>query len=166
MMNVIRIGRAVVVGLCLLASGCDGDPAAAPHPPATATALPARVTGLFAIESRTFGSVVIDGQGFVLYRFDGDTADPPRSNCVDACAGRWPPSPTASDLRVTGIDRQLVGSITRADGTEQLTLDGWPLYGYTGDRMPGDATGQGADGAWSVIAPNGAKAGRRATPGG
>ena len=171
-MSVVRMPRAlrstVLVGLCLLASGCEGDPTAPPHPPATAAPLPAQVTGLFAIESRTYGAIVIDGQGFVLYRFDRDAADPSRSTCVDECAHRFPPAQASAtdDLRVTGIDRQLVGSLTRPDGTAQLTLAGWPLYGYTGDRAPGDTNGNGTDGAWSVIAPNGGKAGRRATPGG
>src|SRR4051812_24461032 len=40
------------------------------------------------------GNVVTDQDGWVLYRFDKDTANPPSSNCVDKCAQVWPPALT------------------------------------------------------------------------
>jgi predicted lipoprotein with Yx(FWY)xxD motif len=117
------------------------------------------VSGLFSVVSATLGPIVIDGQGFVLYRSDLDSAQPPRSACVGSCLTRWIPVVAAGDLRMVGIDRQLVGRLDRPDGTVQVTLAGWPLYGYAGDRMPGDTNGAGYEHAWYVITPNGAKAG-------
>jgi predicted lipoprotein with Yx(FWY)xxD motif len=40
-----------------------------------------------------------------------------------------------------------------------VTLGGWPLYRYSQDQVPGQATGQGVGGTWFAAAPNGSKAG-------
>jgi len=58
---------------------------------------------------------------------------------------------------VTGIDRSLVGTVTRDDGTEQVTLAGWPLYRNAKDVMPGNTAGQGVDEAWFPVKPDGSK---------
>jgi hypothetical protein len=50
-----------------------------------------------------------------------------------------------------------VDTITRDDGTRQITLDGLPLYTYAADSHPGDVTGQGVGGIWWVVAADGAK---------
>ena len=39
------------------------------------------------------GEVVTDSAGMTLYRFDKDTAEPPKSNCDGDCATAWPPVP-------------------------------------------------------------------------
>jgi predicted lipoprotein with Yx(FWY)xxD motif len=151
----------VALAAALVLTGCTGSDVASPTPGPKLTpeaSAPVRVAGLFVADSHTLGPIVIDGQGNALYRFDGDSPRPPRSTCVGECTVRWLPVPAAADLRVVGIDRQLVGTVNRPDGTAQLTLAGWPLYGYVADRMPGDTTGEGRDGKWYVIAPNGAKA--------
>ena len=44
-----------------------------------------------------------------------------------------------------------MGMITRSDGVKQVTLNGYPLYYYAGDKAPGQATGNGAGGTWHVI---------------
>jgi predicted lipoprotein with Yx(FWY)xxD motif len=154
------VTAAVLAVLVTALAGCTSG-AGAPEPVVTGvpTAVPAKVSGLFALGSSTLGPVVVDGQGYVLYRSDRDSAHPPRSTCTDACLAQWlPVRATAGDLQIAGIDRELVGRLTRSDGTVQLTLAGWPLYGFAGDRMPGDVNGQGTDGVWHVIAPSGAKA--------
>ncbi|MBG6134963.1 hypothetical protein [Longispora fulva] len=152
------------VALAVALAGCT----AGPESPVTASPgpSPGRLAdpGLFAVDSRVLGPIVIDGQGYVLYRFDGDSSAPPRSNCVDECTARWLPVLVHGELRVVGIDRQLVGNLARADGTVQLTLGGWPLYGFAGDRMPGDTNGQDHAQGWWVIAPNGGKAARAGGP--
>ncbi|WP_438292314.1 hypothetical protein [Streptomyces sp. HUAS TT7] len=105
------------------------------------------------------GTVVVDGKGFVLYRFDKDTAKPtPRSNCYGTCAAQWPPAPANGHVTVKGIDKSLVGTVTRNDGTQQLTLAGWPLYRYAKDDEPHEAYGQGVGGIWFAATPTGAKA--------
>ena len=115
------------------------------------------------------GQIVVDAQGFTLYRFDNDTAKPSKSNCNGDCAKKWPPalSPTNwKDVTVSGIDRKLVGQIERADGTCQLTIAGWPAYRFQPDAKPGDIKGQGVGGTWFVLTPEGKKAGATPAPGG
>ena len=83
---------AVVVGLTACSGGTDdgyGGAAAAPVDPVAAT--PQVGTILTANSTAQLGTVVVDGQGFTLYRFDKDSAKPPTSNCADECAQKWPP---------------------------------------------------------------------------
>jgi predicted lipoprotein with Yx(FWY)xxD motif len=151
----LAVAAALTSGLTLTAA-CAG-PGEPVTEPSTRQLTPATAAGLFVVEARTLGPIVVDGQGFVLYRFDGDSANPPTSTCAGSCATEWLPVPAADDLRIVGIDRQLVGRLTRTDGTAQLTLAGWPLYGYAGDRRPGDTNGHDSDPRWYVIGPNGAR---------
>jgi hypothetical protein len=51
-----------------------------------------------------------------------------------------------------------LGTITRSDGTKQVTYNGHPLYYFVGDSGPGTASGQGSDnfGAkWWLVTPAG-----------
>ncbi|MGY0236370.1 hypothetical protein [Longispora urticae] len=158
-----RLLAPAAVAVAVALSGCTGtaEPPVTPSSGPTHGRLPD--AGLFAVDSRILGPMVIDGQGYVLYRYERDSSAPPRSTCVNECAARFTPVLVHGELRVVGIDRQLVGNVAREDGSVQLTLGGWPLYGYSGDRMPGDTNGQDHAAGWWVIAPNG---GRAARPGG
>lgn len=119
----------------------------------------AAVTSLVAAELPQLGGVVTDGSGRTLYRFDKDTAKPPRSNCESDCAVAWPPVLAQSDdVQLQGIAQELVGTVERADGSRQVTLAGWPLYRYVKDTSPGEANGQGAGGNWFAATPQGKKA--------
>jgi predicted lipoprotein with Yx(FWY)xxD motif len=141
-----------VLAAAVLTAACTGS-----RPPVTVESPAPRPAGLFVVADGAGRPMVIDGQGFTAYRFDGDAAEPSRSTCVSDCARRWPPVLWSADLRLAGIDRQLVGRLVHPDGTAQLTLAGWPLYGYSGDRMPGDVTGAGFDGQWWAVGPRGAR---------
>ena len=101
------------------------------------------------------GEVVQDGDGRTLYRFDKDTPDPAKSNCEGQCAVTWPPVLTDGKPQLQGVDPALVSTVKRADGTEQVTLDGWPLYTYAKDEAPGQWKGQGVGGTWFVVQPDG-----------
>ncbi|WP_433287315.1 COG4315 family predicted lipoprotein [Pseudonocardia sp. CA-142604] len=110
-------------------------------------------------QNGSLGNVVVDGQGFTLYRFDKDTANPSRSNCTGQCAVTWPPVLTKNTISFRNLNANALGAIQRPDGTQQVTLGGWPLYRYSQDQVPGQATGQGVGGTWFAAAPNGSKAG-------
>jgi predicted lipoprotein with Yx(FWY)xxD motif len=104
------------------------------------------------------GKVVENQKGFVSYRFDGDGDNPSKSNCNGDCAKIWPPLLTNDGKpTIKGVDSKLVGTVTRADGSKQLTLKGWPLYGYVGDKKAGEWKGQNVNGKWFVITPTGTK---------
>ncbi|MFE9680030.1 SCO0930 family lipoprotein [Streptomyces sp. NPDC002701] len=104
------------------------------------------------------GEVVTDSAGMTLYRFDKDTAEPPKSTCEGDCATAWPPVPSSGAAAPVGIDKALLGEVTRADGTKQLTIDGWPQYRFAKDTKAGDIKGQGVGGTWYASAPTGKKA--------
>jgi predicted lipoprotein with Yx(FWY)xxD motif len=133
-----------------------GAQTSAEQPPAAA---PVSSIRLVAKTVDKMGDVVQDGDGRTLYRFDKDTPKPtPASNCNDKCAETWPPlvNPTpGATPQLEGVDPALVGTLKRADGSEQITLDGWALYTYSKDPGPGKWAGQGVGGTWWVIQPNG-----------
>jgi len=104
------------------------------------------------------GDVVTDAKGWILYRFDKDTAKPTSASaCSGQCAAIWPPVLTDGNPIVEGIDRAAVGTLTRDDGASQLTVGGWPVYRYVGDLKPGQWKGQMVGGTWFVVAPDGKK---------
>ncbi len=103
--------------------------------------------------SAALGSYLVAQNGMTLYKYTPDK--PGVSNCTGQCAVLWPPytiSPGASLAAMSGINGTLA-TITRADGTTQLTYNGMPLYFYVKDAKPGDTTGQGVGGVWFVVTP-------------
>ncbi|MGW2863522.1 hypothetical protein [Streptomyces sp. NPDC001205] len=154
--------------IALAVSGCgSGSGSSTPSPPTGSSvnsSAPPSADTLSTAKVDKVGTVVVDGKGFVLYRFDKDTAQPvPRSNCYGACAAQWPPAPATGRVTMKGIDKSLVGTVTRTDGSKQLTLAGWPLYRYAQDDQPHEAYGQGVGGIWFAATPTGAKAASGAT---
>jgi predicted lipoprotein with Yx(FWY)xxD motif len=112
---------------------------------------------LRATKVKRMGTAVVDEGGWVLYRFDKDKSNPSKSNCEGTCAKIWPPALTDGDPELDGVSADDVGTVERADGTKQLTIDGWPVYRYVGDEKPGKWTGQNVSGTWFVINPDGSK---------
>ncbi|MFF4585086.1 SCO0930 family lipoprotein [Streptomyces sp. NPDC001388] len=135
-------------------TGTSASPSAAGEAGAEGSA-----AGELAISTNTeLGNILTDAKGMTLYRFDQDTAEPPKSNCDGDCATTWPPV-SADDVSAgDGIDKSLLGEVTRSDGTKQLTVDGWPAYYYAKDANPGDTSGQGVGNKWFALAPDGKKA--------
>jgi predicted lipoprotein with Yx(FWY)xxD motif len=129
-------------------------PTAAPSPPAPAVKL---TDELKVVSIPKMGKVITDQNGWTLYRFDNDTTNPVKSNCEDKCAKVWPPALTDGQPKLDGVDPSLVGTVTRADGTMQITVGKWPLYRYLGDIKPGTWKGQNVGGKWFVSAPDGKK---------
>ncbi|MET8526627.1 hypothetical protein [Micromonospora sp. NPDC005172] len=117
------------------------------------------VVQLRATDQADIGTYVADGQGRTLYRFDKDSARPPKATCAGDCAKTWPPLLISSPGRIypDGVDPQLVGYVERADGTCQVTIGGWPVYRFAKDLAPGDIRGQGVGGTWFAVAPTGEK---------
>ncbi len=98
------------------------------------------------------GELLVDPDGFTLYIFTNDPEG--QSVCNDACAATWPP--VAADVAIdASLDAEMFGTATRADGSEQLTVNGQPLYTFSGDSAPGDVNGQGLNGVWFVVDPQG-----------
>ena len=105
----------------------------------------------------SYGTILFDGRGFVLYAFTHDPRG--RSTCSGACAKAWPPYlARGRAVASAGADAKLLGTIRRADGTRQITYAGRPLYYYIGDRKPGQILCQNVSefgGRWLVVRASG-----------
>ncbi|HWO60382.1 MAG TPA: hypothetical protein VNO31_10160 [Umezawaea sp.] len=132
--------------------------AAVPQAEAPPAASGAADRVLSAFESAALGTVIVNGKGFTVYRFDKDAVKPSKSNCEGECAKTWPPVLAVERTMVSELDAALLGKVTRSDGTEQVTYAGSPLYTFTGDRAPGRTSGQGKGGTWWAVTPDGKKA--------
>jgi len=139
-----------LVGAALVAAACGGaediaDVGADVGPgPAALVATAMGETGTF----------LADADGRTLYLFTADS--PGTSACTGTCLDVWPPLLTDGEPLAGGsVDPTLLGTLTRSDGTVQVTYAGWPLYRYVLDQTAGDVTGQGADGMWFVVSPAG-----------
>ena len=118
---------------------------------AGASAPPPAVAGT-ALKTTTIGgtTVLTNAKGFTLYSFAPDT--PANSKCYGSCAVYWPP---VTGTTAAGQDPPgKVTTITRTDGSHQLTYNGHPLYTYIGDTAPGQARGNNLNlngGLWHEV---------------
>ncbi|MBC8452975.1 MAG: hypothetical protein H8D69_00720 [Chloroflexi bacterium] len=104
-------------------------------------------------EHSDLGSILVDGAGLSLYLFDNDTAGV--SNCSGGCLTNWPPLLTEYGTAALNDVTATLGSITRDDGTEQVTVNDMPVYYWLGDTATGEALGQAIGGVWWVLDPAG-----------
>ena len=109
----------------------------------------------------TVGTVLVSSNGHTLYHLTTDKAG--TSTCTGSCAQLWPPMTVPSGTTptaVAGLSGKL-GTISRSDGTTQVTYNGEPLYWYAPDTTASDALGQGVGGVWFAVQVSGS-----ATPSG
>ena len=103
--------------------------------------------------SDTYGPILTDEEGTALYLFRSDAQNGDTSACTDEeCVSEWPPFTTeGSPVAGGGAIQSLLGTITREDGTTQVTYNGWPLYYFSG----GSTGGQGQENLWFLVSPSG-----------
>ena len=92
-----------------------------------------------------------------VYLFEADR--PGHSSCTGACAKVWPPV-TGSPKALAGAMSADLGTVTRPDGTKQVTYKGHPLYTYRRDKDDGDTYGEGLrsfGAGWYALSPSGKK---------
>jgi len=169
---VVVAGLAFLLGIAGCGGGSSSTSAGSTATETTTTALPPVAepppnaeegTVYVSLASASgLGLVLADSEGHTLYAFSKDS--PKASACEGACAKAWPPllvekgEPEPSN----GASAARLGTITRADGSRQVTYAGHPLYSYSGDKQPGAATGNGSTafgGTWTPLKGSGAPAG-------
>jgi len=111
----------------------------------------AAATRTLTVERTSAGTVLAGVHGYTLYYYTEDKPGSGRSVCTGGCAKAWPPlvAPVKAPAGARLPGR--LGMITRPGGVRQVTLNGYPLYTYSGDKAPGQAAGNGIGGAWHVI---------------
>ena len=88
-----------------------------------------------------------DGNGLSLYLYTQDSTS--SSACNAECAKAWPPlvaegQPEGGE----GVAAGFLGTITRGDGTKQVTYNDHPLYRFSNDAKPGETKGEGVGDKW------------------
>ena len=162
---------AVATTVALAAVGCGSSskttttkaaaPASSYATPTTATSTTAAATGVAVVSKHGKPGVILAAgpKKLTVYLFEADTAS--SSSCTGECASVWPPVTSAgAPVAGAGVVAAHLGTITRSDGSKQVTYNGHPLYFYSKDGDSGDAYGQGIKGfgaSWYVIAPSGNK---------
>ena len=156
---------AIPAGMVLLAAACSSSsssstPSAASGGASASTSPAAASSGggtVITTSSGSAGSFLTSSSGRAIYLWEKDGKN--TSACSGACAGAWPPVTATGSVTASGSAVAAdLGTITRSDGTKQVTYDGHPLYYYVGDTGAGQVTGQGSDGfgaKWWLVAPSG-----------
>ena len=122
-------------------SSAAAAPAAQASSPAATGGASSIVTVSLATVSGIPGKALVGSNGRTLYLFQADKSG--TSACAGACAAAWPPfTVTGTPKAGSGVSQSLLGTITRPDGTMQLTYNGHPLYYFTADTAGGTAHGQ------------------------
>ena len=120
----------------------------------------ANTTVQSANSSKLGASVLVNHKGMTLYTLSAERGG--RFICTTSsmipggsasCLSLWHPLTVAKGSTPTGAAQ--LGTITRPDtGVTQVTWHGRPLYTFTGDKAPGDASGNGFKdvGVWKAAA--------------
>jgi len=146
--------RAAVIGIALSGafSACGSTTSTVTSPPTTDLSL------TLTTQRSPVGHILATGGGGTLYDFGPDS--PTHSACLnDGCVYQWPPLIVRGPVSVgPGVNRSLVGTLKRPDGSTQVSYGGHPLYTYRLDVKAGMVTGQAIDqngGPWYVLSPAG-----------
>jgi predicted lipoprotein with Yx(FWY)xxD motif len=158
-------GVAALATAALMIAGCGSSSssststasAAAATTPASSTTA-AAATGVTIKTATGSGGTYLAGPNrHALYLWVADSGG--MSACSGACARAWPPLETkGTPIAGSGVTASDLGTITRSDGSEQVTYKGHPLYYFVADTTASSTKGQGNDGfgaKWWLIAPSG-----------
>jgi len=161
----VFIAIAAPLAAVLIAAGCGSSASASAYSAgpygsaAVATALSATGATRVGVASSQLGRIVVDGKGRTLYLFEKDKHR--RSACYGQCATYWPPLLThGKPVARPGAKQSLLGTTRRANGSQQVTYGGHPVYRFVLDRKPGQTKGEGLQdfgGGWDVVSPAGKK---------
>jgi predicted lipoprotein with Yx(FWY)xxD motif len=111
---------------------------------------------IIAVESNA-GKFITDFRGFPLYVYTLDSPGSGVSTCYDYCAYVWPPLTVEQGTIPQGTSETMNGrlsTLTRIDGTLQVTYNGWPLYYHISDKIRKNVGSQGIiweTGFWWVL---------------
>jgi len=154
------VAAAGLGSLVLLLTACGGSSSSSAAGGSTSTAAPgarpsselsspAPGTLVLIVERSDLGWVLAEANGLVVYTYGGDIKGG-SPTCTGSCSAIWP--------AVTGLPQAgpadtlpgTLGTVTMADGTKQITYNGYPLYTLKGAGAL-STKGNGMGGKWHVI---------------
>ena len=98
-------------------------------------------------------AIAVASNGRAVYTLSGDTTQHPKCTKANMCFQFWPPlKVSGKPTKAPGIKGQ-IGTFKR-NGFTQVTLNGRPLYKFSGDSAKRTATGEGIvsfKGTWHVV---------------
>ena len=132
--------------------------------PMGATNAPPAGATLMLVSQGPHAPYLSNAAGNALYYVESDTDG---SKCTDACMQSWPPVTIEAQQPsgAPGLQGAMIATVTRPDGSRQVTFDGHPLYRYAADDGAGSANGDGVKdkfGTWHLATP--AAAGSETAP--
>jgi predicted lipoprotein with Yx(FWY)xxD motif len=117
----------LALGLGLVGVGCGGS----------------KPADVLVMAQSPVGQVLASPDGKLLYMFDNDPLG--MSLCKDNCLGDWPPYLYTGAVENVKVPAEITGTVsllTRAEG-QQVMINNYALYHFSGDHDPGDLRGQG-----------------------
>ncbi len=152
---------AAVLAVTALAAACSSGAAAGPTSPAQPSSA-AGGSGSITVnvaQAANLGAYLTGADGKSLYLLTKDSVG--TSTCTGACATTWPPFVLQAGQTVvagSGVMGTL-STIKRADGSDQVAVNGLPLYYFSGDTASGQTNGEGFKGIWFIASPSGTTVG-------
>lgn len=154
----------VVAVVGLIAAACGSSTPNASTSTTTTSASPGGTTGTTGASGQVVADAVSNAKigkpiltnpsGMTLYKFSADTST--TSACNGGCATAWPPLTVPAGTTPKGGPGTggTFDTISRSDGSTQVTYDGDPLYTFSGDSSAGATNGQNISsdgGTWTVV---------------
>ncbi len=162
----LAVSTTAVAGCGSSSSSSTSTAAAAPAAASSSSSSPSSTTSTSSNESSpesigtakgSMGTYLTADEGRAVYLWVADSGG--KSACSGACAKVWPPVETKGHPKAEdGADAADLGTITRSDGSQQVTYKGHPLYYFIADKSKGETKGQGNNGfgaLWWLVAPSG-----------
>ncbi len=118
-------------------------------------------TATVELRENSLGPILVNSSGFTLFQFTKDRKKQDNCVAIKGCEGVWPPlTVTGTPTAGPGLKASLLSTITLPSGKHQVTYAGHPLYGYIGNKGPGETSYVGANefgGKWFAVNAKGHK---------
>ena len=156
----VALGAAAVIALAACGGSSNSSSSkSTTTKKSTGTAAAAGAAVVKTAKSSTLGTIVVDSTGKTVYTLTNGSQQVP---CSGACLQVWPAvSLPAGTTKATGTGVSNVAAM----GT-QVTINGAPVYTFSGDTAAGSTNGEGITsfgGTWHVVKAGGSSGGGGST---
>jgi predicted lipoprotein with Yx(FWY)xxD motif len=148
----IALGVVAAIGL----AACGGSSSSKSSKKSTSTTKAPASAAVVKTANSAKGTILVDSQGKAVYTLTNAGQPVP---CTDACLSVWPPLmlPAGSTMATGASGVTGLGTVA-ANGGQQVTHNGAPLYYFQGDQGAGTTNGDGINsfgGTWNVVQASG-----------